>query len=463
MKKIRHSKPLMGLTTALRALLILAAVFAFCGPAAAEGALVFDKAEYAARRAKLMEKIGDGTAVFLGAKPLTGYFPFSQANDFLYLTGVEAPNAALVIDGAAKRSVLFLTLTEREARNDGISLDLVRDPRAATGIDMVMGAELLPVFLTRLASRAKVLYTPVMPEELARECSSEKLGLLQRSMTLDPWDGRLTREQTFVRHLRDRCPGIEIKDASEPVWALRMKKSPAEVDLMRKAGRIGVKAHIELMKATKPGMSEYELAALFEYVCKKEGAEDLAYYTIICSGENHPYVHYYKYDRVLKDGDFLVIDGGPRLKGYGIDITISYPANGKFTPRQKEVYEAAAAVHEANLSLYKPGLTAEEVRAQVAEILKAKGFDLSRDVFKMVAGGFGHYVGMAVHDVGGGPRVLEPGMVFANEPLAIFPAENLGVRVEDTVYISETGMENLTPGIPRTVAEIEALMKSGRK
>lgn len=453
----------MKLRSFRHGLVILAAIVGLQTIAAAEGALVFDRAEYAARRAKLMEKIGDGTAVFLGAKPLAAYYPFSQANDFLYLTGVEAPNAALVVDGAAKRSVLFLTLTEREARNDGISLDLVRDPRAATGIDMVMGADVLPVFLTRLAARAKTIYTPVMPEELARECSTEKFGLLQRAMTLDPWDGRLTREETFVRHLRDRCPGVEIKDASEPVWALRMKKSPAEVELMRRAGRIGVKAHLELMKATKPGMGEHELAALFEYVCKKEGAEDLAYYTVICSGENHPYVHYYKYDRVLKDGDFLVIDGGPRLKGYGIDITISYPVNGKFTPRQKEVYEAAAAVHEANLSLYKPGLTAEEVRVKVAEILKARGFDLDRDVFKMLGGGFGHYVGMAVHDVGGGPRALEPGMVFANEPLAIFPAENLGVRVEDTVSISETGMENLTPGLPRTVAEIEALMKSGRK
>ena len=203
----RYSERQTRQKTAARVFVFLAAVFALHSLAAAEGALVFDKAEYAARRAKLMEKIGDGTAVFLGAKPLTAYFPFSQANDFLYLTGVEASNAALIVDGAAKRSVLFLTLTEREARNDGISLDLVRDPRAATGIDMVMGADLLPVFLTRLASRAKTLYTPFMPEELARECSSEKFGLLQRSMTLDPWDGRLTREQTFVRHLRDRCPG----------------------------------------------------------------------------------------------------------------------------------------------------------------------------------------------------------------------------------------------------------------
>ncbi len=237
MSQSRYSERQTRPKTAARVFVFLAAVFAFRSLAAAEGALVFDKAEYAARRARLMEKIGDGTAVFLGAKPLAAYFPFSQANDFLYLTGVEAPNAALVVDGAAKRSALFLTLTEREARNDGLSLDLVRDPRAATGIDAVMPADLLPAFLSRLAARAKVLYTPFMPEELARECSNEKLGLLQRTMTLDPWDGRLTREQTFVKHLRDRCPGVEIKDASEPVWALRMKKSPAEVDLMRRAGR----------------------------------------------------------------------------------------------------------------------------------------------------------------------------------------------------------------------------------
>jgi Xaa-Pro aminopeptidase len=170
-------------------------------------------------------------------------------------------------------------------------------------------------------------------------------------------------------------------------------------------------------------------------------------------------MHYYKHDRLLEDGDFLVIDVGPDYHYYDIDITVSYPANGTFTPRQREVYEACLAVHEACMQVYRPGLTLEQCRQEVAEILAKAGFDLAKDYFKRMRGGFGHYVGMAVHDVGGSPSVLKPGMVIANEPLYVSPEENLGVRVEDTILITEDGCENLTAGIPRTVDEIEALMK----
>jgi Xaa-Pro aminopeptidase len=243
------------------------------------------------------------------------------------------------------------------------------------------------------------------------------------------------------------------------ITALRTIKSPAEIDLMRRAAKIGVAAYVDMFKAVHVGMPEYELAALFEYLCKKQGAQDLAYYAIICSAENHPYLHYYKHDRVLQDGDFVVMDCGPDFAYYDIDITVSFPVNGKFTPRQREIYEACLAVHKANLSLYKPGLTLEEVRNGVKEILVRQGFDLTKDVFKQLAGDFGHYVGLAVHDAGGGPDVLRSGMVFANEPLAIYAAENLGVRIEDTIVVTGTGCENLTAGIPREVKDIEALMR----
>lgn len=421
----------------------------------------FEKSEYAERRKKLMEKIPDGVAIILGAQLRVTYNEHYQNNDFMYFTGVEIPNAILIIDGIKKESILFFTITERAARNEGISLELVRNPHEVTGIEKVLPYEQFTLYLSQLAEETPVFYTSFKPEELVRECTSEKYWILRKNMTRNEWDGRLTRELQFVKTLEERFPQVEIRDGSRLIWNLRIIKSPAEVDLLRKAARIAVKAHIELMKSTRVGMHEYELAALYEYLCKKEGAQDLAYYMVICSGENHPYLHYYKHDRVLQDGDFLVIDVGPDLGYYDIDITISYPANGKFTPRQREIYEAAKAVHEANMSAYRPGLTGEELREEVDAILIEQGFDLTKDIFqkRIMRGSFGHYVGMAVHDVGGGPRVLQPGMVFANEPYAVFPEENLGVRVEDTILITEDGCENLTAGIPREIAEIEALMK----
>ncbi|RKY88991.1 hypothetical protein DRQ09_02150 [candidate division KSB1 bacterium] len=422
----------------------------------------FDKSEYAARRKKLMEMIPDGVAIILGAQMPGGYFSFYQNNNIMYFSGVEIPGAILVIDGMKKESALFFTISERAARNEGINLELVRNPKKVTGIENVYPIESFSSYLSRLVSQTKVLYTPFKPQELERECTNEKFRTIFNNMTMNRWDGRLTRELQFVKLLKERFPNVKIKDCSEMIWNLRIIKSPAEIELLRKVGKIGVKAHIELMKAVAVGVHEYELASLFEYYCKKEGAQNLAYYTIICSAENHPYVHYHKYDRVLKDGDFLVIDAGPDYHYYDIDITVSYPANGKFTPRQREIYEASNAVHKACMSLYKPGITPQEIREKVKEILKEQGFDLSKDIFKQrtMRGGCGHYVGMAVHDVGGGPRgPLKPGMVFANEPFAVFPGENLGVRVEDTILITEDGYENLTAGIPREINEIEAMMK----
>ena len=373
----------------------------------------FTKEEYAARRSQLVEKIPDGVAIILGAKARVDYNEYYQNNDFIYFTGVERFS-----------------------------------PR-----------EQFSSYLSRLADGSRIFYTSFKPEELMRECSREKLRTLQRNMVFDDWDGRLTRELQFVNLVKERFPQVEVRDCSPMIWDLRTIKSPAEIEVLRKAGRIAVKAHHEMIKTTQPGMYEYELAALYEYMVKKEGAQDLAYYMIICSGENHPYLHYYEHDRLLEDGDFLVIDVGPDLGYYDIDITVSYPVNGKFTPRQKEVYEACNAVHEACIQVYRPGLTIEQCRLEVREILEKQGFDLTKDYFKRMRGGFGHYVGMAVHDVGGGPSVLKPGMVFANEPLCVFPDENLGVRVEDTILITENGCENLTAGIPRTVKEIEAEMK----
>jgi len=419
----------------------------------------FDNAEYAARRAKLMAQIPDGVAVIWGAQPIASYYRYAQNNDFMYLTGAEIPNAVLIIDGVAKTSTLVFTSTEAAARNDGIAAELVRDPKAFTGIERVAAIDTLDTLLAGIAGRSKVVYTSFKPEELYRESSTEKFRTLQRTMTQNSWDGRLTREMQFVKLFKERFPQVEVRDCSSMIWELRTIKSPAEIALMRRAGRIGAMAHTEMIKATRPGKFEYELSALLNYICEKEGAQESAYGVIVSSGENHPYVHYNRHDRQLKDGDFIVVDAGPDLDYYDIDITTSFPANGTFTPRQREVYEASLAVHEANLKVYRPGLTIEQCRLEVEEILKKQGFDLTKDYFKRMRGGFGHFVGMATHDVGGGPQVLKVGMVFANEPYMTWPGEDLGVRVEDTVVITETGCENLTAGIPRTIKEIEDAMR----
>jgi Xaa-Pro aminopeptidase len=444
---------------ATAALLVLA--LSGSAPASPSGPLLFDKPEYAARRAKLAEKIPDGVAVLLGATPTTGG-EFFQNNDMMYFTGAEIPNAALIIDGRSKTSTLFFTISDSGARNEGISLELVRNAAAVTGIERVAPYEQFTPALSRLAGSGAVLYTSFKPEELTREASAEKLATLQSTMTLNLWDGRLTRELQFVKNLRERFPQAIVKDASPLIWDLRAIKSPAEIAHLRTVGRLGVEAHKAMMKAARVGAPEHEMSAAFEYAVRRAGARDVAYNVIISSDENHPYLHYYRHDRILADGDFIVVDAGPNLDYYVVDISASYPANGRFTPRQREIYEAAQAIEEACMQVYRPGIEAKDVQPLVLEILRKKGFDTSKDLFRIrtMQTGISHNVGMATHDVSAGPRgPLKPGMVFACDIYAVFADEKLGVRVEDTIVITDTGCENLTPGLPRTVAEIEAFMR----
>jgi len=195
----------------------------------------FSNAEYAARRANFMAKIPDGVAVIWGAQTIPSYYRYAQNNDFMYLTGAEIPNAVLIIDGVARTSTLVFTSTEAAARGDGIAAELVKDPKAFTGIENVAPIENVGTLLAGIASRSKVVYTSFKPEELYRESSTEKLRTLQRNMTQNGWDGRLTRELQFVKLFKERFPLVELRDCSSMIWELRTIKSPAEIALMRRA------------------------------------------------------------------------------------------------------------------------------------------------------------------------------------------------------------------------------------
>jgi Xaa-Pro aminopeptidase len=425
----------------------------------------FELKEYAARRARLMDKIGDGVAVFLGALTPASDVAFRQGHDFVYLTGVQVPNSYLIVDGLREESILFFTMTEAEAAAEGIPRDMISDPKTYTGIERVLPAERFGSTLTGLCQRAKTLYTMLKPEELGPENSNEKFNTLQRTMTLNAWDGRLTRELQFVRQLRDRFPQVEVQDCSALVWELRKIKSPAEIGVLRRAARIGVKAHRALIQSTRPGVAEKALAAVFEFICGLEGAAGQAYAPIIMSGKNHAYGHYHAYDRVLKSGDFVILDAGPDYADYHVDISTSFPASGSFSIRQRELYEVALAVHATCLANYRPGVSFKQVGEKVAAMLKEKGLDAyAKDFAGIVrSGGYNHMIGLATHDVAGrfaGPdEVLAPGLVFACDIQLFRIDEEIGIRIEDTVAITENGCECLSLGVPRTVAEIEALMR----
>lgn len=419
---------------------VLTLILWLAGATLMAGSLGFETSEYAARRQKLMDKIPDGFAVIRNS---TGNKPNL---DFLYLCGVKVRNAVLIIDGQKRESRLFYTTSENYLKGENLNPELATNPKEATGIEYWDKADLFGPTLTVRIKEGGIIYTPFSAEEFNNDVS-----------TRSEWDGRLTREKQFVEVLKEKYSGIEVKDCSQMIWDLRMIKSLAEIDKMRMAAKIGAEAMNAVMKAAHPGMYEYELSALFEYECKKRGCHEMAFDVIISSAENHKYLHYSQHNRLLKDGDFLVVDSGPAWEDYDTDISISFPINGKFTPRQKEIYEACKAVSMACLEFYKPGVTGYEVGAKVKEMLINKGYNVDTDAFTRLRffkeGGITHPVGLATHDCGGRdvPKdiPLKAGMVFACDVFATFPGENLGVRVENTVLITETGCENLSAGVLR--------------
>jgi len=416
----------------------------------AAGALTFPTAEYAARRARFLEQIPDGIAVFLGSS--SG----SQNNDIRYFSGVEVPGTTLILDGTRGESTLFYTTRDSYLRGENLSPELAIDPLGATGVEHHFPADEFATRFVQLVEDRRVVYTPFDSEIAEPEVS-----------TRSEWDGRPTRRRQFAQLLQDRFGGVEVRDCSEVIWEQRRFKTPAEIDAMRIAGRIGASAMVEVMKAGRAGQHEFELSSLFEYVCKRQGARALAFDTIISSAENHSYLHYAQYNRLLVDGDFLVVDAGPKWQDYSIDITISFPINGSFSPRQREIYQACLEISKGCLALYRPGLTGLQVGEQVRAGLEERGYDLSTDAFTRMRffreGGITHYVGLETHDAGGRDlppdRPLEAGMVFACDVFGTWPDEDMGVRVENTVLVTESGCEVLNPGIPREIEEIEALMR----
>jgi Xaa-Pro aminopeptidase len=427
------------------------------------GSLI-ENSEYASRRARLMDEIPDGVAIIPGATSPVADYRFFQSNDFLYFTGVEAPNAWLVIDGVNRESTLFLTLDEHDASGEGIPTELVLHAEDFTGIEQARPVEELESYLAEVGRRVGIFYLSHRPEELHRMNTNEVHRAIQRTITEHPLDGRLTRELQLVERLQQRYPRVEVKDCFHTIQVLRKVKSPAEVALVREAARIGVEAHLEFMRSTEVGMPERALTALFEFTSKREGAQELAYETIVMAGPHHPWDHYHRHDRTLEDGDFIILDAGPDYAYYNADISTTFPANGRFTDEQRALYELGLGIRQVCLNNYRAGTSFAEVGESVREWLIANDYDATEDRFRGLIrwGCYNHPIGMATHDVMasmiGPEETLESGFVFACD-INMPQTETLGIRIEDTVVITEDGYENLSAGLPRTVQEIETFMQ----
>ena len=267
-----------------------------------------------------------------------------------------------------------------------------------------------------------------------------------------------TRDETRLKELV--FSGRDVRNIRPLVDSMRLVKDADEIARMRKAIDISAAGHIAAMQAARPGVWEYEIEAALEAAFRRNGADRLGYPSIVGSGPNSTTLHYDVNRRQTRDGDLVVVDAGAEWGQYTADVTRTFPVNGKFTPRQKAIYDLVLATQQTAFDSTRPGATVAQLNRIAREYMRAHSGTLcgERSCDAYFIHGLGHWLGMDVHDVGDYGTPLKPGIVLTLEPGIYLPAESLGVRIEDNVLVTATGAEWLSAKAPKTTAEIERLM-----
>lgn len=460
----------------MRRLLVLLWLSLLAVPAAAQPVFrdIFPAEEYAERRARLFDRIGDGVAILIGTTERPGEQPFRQGNQFFYLTGVAEPRAIAVLDGKTRETTIFLLpANERNIASKYGPGELAPGAAAAAqlGVTRVLPRDAFAAALAEIAKAKRTLWTPFRPEVLGSASAYEPI-LLARIIREDPWDGRPSREEAFRLKLMGAAPGSEIRDLDPLIDRLRAIKSPREIALLREATRLTDRGILRAMHAARPGMFEYQLQAESEYEFTRGGALGAAYFALVATGKNSWYTHYHYNTAALVAGDLVQYDYAPDYKYYASDVTRLFPASGRFTAYQREYYGLYLQLYRALLAAMRVHERPETIRVRALgemEKIVAKhrfstpalqaAFATFLDQFRRPGNGWlGHAVGMEVHDVYADYQTLEPGMVFTIEPQLRLPEDHVGVRLEDMILVTPQGIEILSDDLPLDADAIERFM-----
>ncbi|MEM1247670.1 MAG: Xaa-Pro peptidase family protein [Acidobacteriota bacterium] len=443
-----------------RTLSIAALTVTLLGVAAVDAQrFTYPPEEFQERRETLCEAVrkdsGDAPALialFARTKAQTA-MRFRQDHDFFYVTGNSNSNAALLIDANNCDSWLFLvTQTAREASRDGWNW-LYQDGAAEThGFREIRPLSYFEEFLARRRiSGQQSLYVRLSERDDMDHSRSDTAIYTARRM-VNPWGAQPTEDAWRVTQWRERYPYYQLSDISPVIDRLRMIKRPLEKDALRRGGQVSAAAIQAAIEVTRPGGWEYELEAEASYVLDKNGAEHHAYAAIVGSGPNGNVWHYNDNGARLEEGELIVMDYGGSFGYQTMDITRTWPVSGSFDELQERAYRATLEAQKAIIAAMKPGATRAQTREICRRIYDKWGFE------DQPAYGAGHFVGMAVHDVGDYDAPFEPGMVIAVEPIIEITEHNLHIRIEDTVLITEDEPEILSAEVPKELEDVAALV-----
>lgn len=433
----------------------------------------FTAEDFQQRREAVYDAIGSNIAVIQGAEDVQGFIVFRQSNTFYYLSGLEVASAYMVLDGRSRTTTLYLPHRDAARERGGGPIISYEDDalaRQITGVETVQPIEKMGSDLSQYLwySPAPALFTPHSPDEKYLQSRDEMLDGFGRRVA-DSWDARPSKAGHFIHLLRTRYPQFEIRDLSATLDLMRTIKDEKEIDLIRKASQLAGLGIMEAIRSTKPGVMEYQLEAAAVFVFKNNGARGLSYNAIVGGGQNAWMGHYSANSDPVKDGDLILMDLAPDYHYYTSDVTRMWPANGKYTRDQRDLYGFVVEYHKAFMRHIRPGVTPSQILDEVAADMREvfENISFSKEIYRKACedalafrGHFQHPVGMSVHDVGrhkGKP--LETGMVFSIDPMIWVHEEKQYIRMEDVVVVTEDGVENLSANLPIELDDLESLWR----
>jgi len=393
---------------------------------------------YASRREHVLKALKDSVAlVFAGDMDASIHGEFRAHAHFQYLTGiVDEPSAVLLLDPQnpveARRAILFLKPLNPELEKwDGFREEISSKLRGKYGVGTIMRTTAFARFLLEATKRAK------------------RFALLH---PLAAHSAPVSPDLDVLRKSAERIPGSSFVDHTQLLAVMRAAKDAEEIALMQRAADITAKGYDAVLRGLKPGISEFDVQELAEHGYRTNGARRAAYHTIAGGAFNATVLHYHGNREPLKDGDVILIDSGADYMGYACDVTRTFPVSGKFTKRQREIYEIVLEAQLAAIAATKAGTTFAAIDKAARDVITKAGFG---DAFFH---GCGHHLGLEVHDITPEGPIPE-NAVITIEPGIYLPEENLGVRIEDDILVTKkAGGVNLTAAIPKTIAEIERAM-----
>lgn len=409
-------------------------------------------------REKLMEKIEDNSVIvlFAGNAPKKSgdeNYPFTPNRNFYYFTGINEEGPILIISkikGIISERLFIKEIDEERERWVGKSIRS-NESEEISGVKYIDYLGSFYDYLNRVFSETEEINLYL---DMERDSFQDLQGI----------------SESFSEEVKKRYPFVRIKNIFPKIIPLRMVKSKEEIEEMKKAIEITIKGVESLMKNAKVGMKEYQLEAYYEFVCRSSGIKDYAFKTIAASGKNATILHYVDNNSEIKDGDLILFDLGAQHNYYNADITRTFPVNGVFSERQKEVYNAVLRVNERVIKTIKPGLEYKELNKMATEWIAEECIKLGliknkEEVSKYYWHSIGHSLGLDTHDISNKDRntIFKEGMVWTVEPGIYIEEESIGIRIEDDVLITSDGVQVLTKDMIKTVEDIEEFMKKTNK